>query len=244
MFDVADPPKSLAAFVNDLWESGQIAVFDLDPADKAFPSNDDAWLQLQWLASEVQTALPGDNPGLSRPAAEWALAQFYRACRFLVHRAHGEEILRGDLNRPAPEAPSPAVCYSVDLTFRFLPDLHRMATNLSTDDPLVAILETWGVQWPLSSVGMKFTPPKTLPDAENSSEQNPGAASLTEASPQFDLDPWWPHDCLRRMYVDRVLRRGDLTRLADPRIADAVRQALGHHPDLAPAFAASSTTDS
>ena len=43
------------------------------------------------------------------------------------------------LSVPCPQKASPAVCYSVDLTFRFLPDLTRLARAASEDDPLVKL---------------------------------------------------------------------------------------------------------
>jgi hypothetical protein len=245
MPEAAQEEVSLARFIRQLWETGQVDVADAGKDLRFVDDRDDAWLQLQWCASEERLSLPGHAPTLSRPSAEWALHQFYRACSFLVHRSHAETELRHSLNVPAPESPSPAVCYSIDLVFRFLSDLHRLAQSISPNDPLLNIVETWGRDWPLSSVGMAFAAPKE--SAEDSGEsgelppQTMSPASEDETGLRFDLLPWWDDDCLRRLYVDRVLRRSDRSRLSDPRVATAVRSALGNYPELAPDISAAMT---
>jgi hypothetical protein len=67
--------------------------------------------------------------------------------------------------------------------------------------------------WPLSSVG---------------ADLGPGP---------FDVDAFVGDASLRALYVDRVLAQADLSRLGDPRVDDAAREALGARPDLRPAVA-------
>lgn len=218
---------SLADFVRHLWEAGQVGVLDLAGKPLSQRTLDDAWLQLQLCASDERPSLPGSPPAISRPSAEWALQQFYRACSFLVHRAHSAELMHAALQPPPPEPLSPAVCYSVDLTFRYLPDLHRLAKAVSANDPLVKVLEHWGRQWPLSSIGMDYRQQTddARPDVR---EPEPG---------KFDLTGWWSDACLRRLYIDRVIQREDFSRLGDPPVAAAVRAALGLFPELSPKIA-------
>lgn len=235
MLDIDQANVSLAQFVRQLWETGQVEVFDAGKPERFFDDREEAWLQLEWLASEEQLSLPGRAPAVSRPSAEWALAQFYRACSFLVHRTQFEAELRQALNSPPPEASSPSVCYSVDLVFRFLPDVHRLAQTASPNDPLVSILERWGQDWPLSSVGMEFAAAQKSADESGEHSQSDERLTITDdAAPQFDLNPWWDDDCLRQLYIDRVLRRSDWSRLTDRRVEEAVRKAIGHFPELAP----------
>ena len=66
--------------------------------------------------------------------------------------------------------------------------------------------------WPLSSVGV---------------------AALA-ASP---VESFWSDASLRQIYVDRVIARADLARLAEPGVRAAARAALGLYPALAPAVA-------
>ena len=218
----------LADFVRQLWEAGQVGVLDAFAREFSSKLRDDAWLQLQLYASEERPALAGSPPSVSRPSAEWALLQMYRACSFLVHRTHAAEDMHAALGRELPEAASPDVCYSIDLTFRFLPDLHRLAKSVSASDPLVAVLETWGRQWPLSSVGMIFRP----------SEDTNASIAREPAPGNFDLTGWWADACLRSVYVDRVILQEDVSRLNDPAVADAVRAAIGLHPEVSPKIAA------
>ena len=235
---------SLAQFVRQLWETGRIEV--RDNASQEFSAKDlaDAWIQLQWCASEEQLSLPGPAPGLSRVSAEWALLQFYRACSYFVHRNHASAEMQQVLDPLAPELPSPVVCYSVDLTFRFLPDLHRLTRERSENDPLVDILQTWGRQWPLSSVGIKLNSSpiagieKPIPPSAPASKPQAASQAASETSPEspleWDVSPWWEHLCLKRLYLDRVFNRVDVSRLSDPRVAAAAREALGQYSELAP----------
>jgi hypothetical protein len=52
-----------------------------------------------------------------------------------------------------------------------------------------------------------------------------------------DSEDIWDHDGLSRLYVDRVIARGDTARLADPRVRARVKAALGHFHALAPGLA-------
>jgi hypothetical protein len=144
---------------------------------------------------------------------------FYRACQFAVFRDVPAEAVAGALSVPCPGATavtavaqSPAVHYSVDVVFRFLPDLARFARSAADNDPLLEPLQRWARQWPLSSVGM---------------------AGVDGADVAFVA-----HPALLALYVDRVIATRDRSRLADERVRQAVRAALGLHPQLAPDLAA------
>jgi hypothetical protein len=117
------------------------------------------------------------------------------------------------LSSPCPEKPSPAVCYSVDLSFRYLPDLLSLAKGIAPADPLVTGLTGLARAWPLSSVGVL------------------GIEGPVDVRP-FIADP-----SLRQLYVDRIIDKADASRLGDPQIVDLVREALGDFPDLAPKLA-------
>ena len=99
----------------------------------------------------------------------------------------------------------------MDLFFRHLPDLLAWAQRVAANDPLVAALRRLAEEWPLSSVGI---------------------ANIAPGS----IDPFIAHAGLRRLYADRIIARRDSSRLADARTAEAVRSALGAHPELAPGF--------
>jgi hypothetical protein len=101
----------------------------------------------------------------------------------------------------------------VDLTFRCLPSLVKMARSAAPSDPLLTHLARWAVEWPLSSVGMAVA----------------GA---------IEIGPWTSDPCLLGLYVDRVIARGDASRLTNLQVREAVQQALGLFPELAPKMAA------
>jgi hypothetical protein len=137
----------------------------------------------------------------------------YRICHALVDRAlpAGEvEAIFADMP-PAPVDVGDIL--SADVALRHLPTIHRWAKSLSADDPLVAGLSAIGLRFPLSSVGMG---PLPLP---------------------LDLAPLKRHPCLWRLYIDRVIERQDESRLPDPDLKAAVRDALGAHHSLAPRLA-------
>lgn len=208
---------SLAEFVTALWETGMVAVSENSTLGTA-PEPDDqeeAWSRLLMFAAAEADAFPGPPPSISRVAAEWALLMLRRACGLLVHRQANPELIRTTLDTPCPEKKSPIVCWSVDLSFRHLPELARLVAAAWPEDPLLAVLLEWGREWQLSSVGMSW-----------------GSDQANSAS--FDLDPWWEDAGLRRVYIDRVLSREDRSRLTDLRVATAVRTALGDHPELSP----------
>ena len=52
------------------------------------------------------------------------------------------------------------------------------------------------------------------------------------------IGPWARDPCLLGLYVDRVIARGDASRLSNPQVREAVQQAVGLFPELAPKMAA------
>jgi len=170
---------------------------------------------LDWLAEferDYRGHLPGQPPGLEPRSLGWSVAQFYRAAQCLVHRHLGDEVLARDLATSPPAPITASSVYSVDLTFRFLPDLLRLARGASEQDPLGDRIVEWGSAWPLSSVGM--TLPRTGPLEPNS------------------LEPILGHPCLAALYRDRVIAAADRSRLDDPRVLLLIQEAAGAHPDL------------
>lgn len=250
MPDMQDPDRPIAhwpRFLTQLWETGRVHVPDLGQTPIPKSEREPGWERLQQLARADRKHLPGDPPQLARTAAEWAAVMIYRASSFLIHRSHDATVVQKALSIPCPQSPGPASCYSVDLTFRFLPDLHRMAVAISPSDPLTEIISAWARAWPLSSVGIDFSASESVnlqldPDqkklAASSPEPDAHQSRPFETAPELDLDPFWADDCLRRLYIDRVLDRGDKSRLSDSRVAEAVRAVLGNHPDLSAKMAA------
>ena len=109
-----------------------------------------------------------------------------------------------------PDGRESSTHYSVDLALRYLPDLLRMTTDVSPNDPLNVHLRRWAEHWPLSSVGIE---------------------GVEVGAVEVILE----HASLQRQYVDRVLERLDRSRMKDLRVREAARRALGPHQWIVPA---------
>src|SRR5262249_25031638 len=103
--------------------------------------------------------------------------------------------------------PSPETDYSADLVLQYLPDIIGMTRAVASGDPLLQQLLILAREWPLSSVG------------------------VSEVG-QVGVNAFIGHAGLRQLYADRIIARADLTRLGEPSVDTAVRQALGAFPDL------------
>lgn len=198
-------PNPLRTFVEELFVTGRVRL----TTDKA-PSDGDVGEAVATAVSFEQSLrldVPGSPPDVDEAALAWALASFYQACQFHVYRHSGTTALGERFADTPPHGASARAHYSVDLVFRFLPDLIRLARSGSPDDPLLAVLIGWCEAWPLSSVGVRdINPPH--------------------------CEPILADECLLRLYVDRILRTQDTSRLSDQRIRDVVSQAVGAFPEL------------
>lgn len=201
----------LESFLVELREVGRVRV---DGAEE--PTAEDmqgAAAILADMDADGRLRLAFAPPPLVLEAAVWAAVLVYRGCQFLVFRDTSAEAVRETLARPCPASPSPGVSYSADLTFQHLPELLAMARGAASGDPLTLALTALAGAWPLSSVGVE------------------GLAGVK-------IDAFIEDRCLRRLYVDRILARCDRSRLADGRVREAVREALGLFPQLCPDIAA------
>jgi hypothetical protein len=193
-----------ASFLAHIHSSGRLAV------GREFGlSTDGLVAALQQLDEIVRIDGPSDLPELDLDAAVWGVARLHAACVLLAHRDHGVEVIEQQMLAACPSAWSaPATHYSVDLSLRHLPDVWRLARGMAPADPLLAALRGLGARWPLSSVG--------LPQLGD-----------------VDSQPVLANAGLRRMYVDRILRREDKERAQDPAVAAAVEAGLGEHREFA-----------
>lgn len=197
----------LPEFLQALFEHGRVRVGSPDDAISTSDGASAAAILAERHAAE-RVEFPGEIPPLDLAASRWAAEQFYRACQFAVYRDADADKIAAMLSSPCPMAPAASRHVSVDLTFCFLPDLHRLASAASKDDPLCERLRGWAAEWPLSSVGMPNVNPADLGDVLQ-------------------------HAGLRRRYVDRIIARRDRSRLNEPRVREAVEAALGAYGELA-----------
>jgi hypothetical protein len=191
---------TLSQFLESLFEEGRVLVSAPEPVPT--PELSGAERTLVDLEAVYRQDLPGEAPQLSLPVACWAAVSMFHACQFVAFRDAGEAMLTAAFGVPVPRAEAASQHYSVDLTFRFLPDLGRLARSDAENDPLLNYLGQWAAAWPLSSVGMRDVVPGSI-------------------------RPIVRHPCLLGIYRDRILARNDQSRRSDPRVDEAVRQALG-----------------
>jgi hypothetical protein len=151
-------------------------------------------------------------PSFQAHAALWAARILYHLCQFTACRDIGPEQIHATCRVPCPAPHNPETAWSVDLSFRHLPDVYRLA-HLSQADPLVEELKELAAAWPLSSVGL------------------PGLSKPA-------VDSFIEHESLRRLYADRIVASGDTSRVGyDPRVDQILRADLGIHQQLAPDLA-------
>ena len=197
-------------FLGHLYRDGRVSV---PPASNLLNGAD---IPSHWIDDFDRAArivVPGNAPALDRAVAKWAATSLARTCQLIVSRDAGPEVIARALGGAAPEVESASAHYSADLFLRYLPDVFTPAHCLSPGDPLIGELLKLAAAWPLSSIGIPGVEPR-------------------------GLEPIIASPCLLRLYADRVILKEDLLRLKEARIADAVRSALGDHPELAPVVAA------
>ena len=205
---------NLQPFIASLFEGTSIRVAEAIRRDGSpiSPSNkeiDDVLRMLVILEQDYRLELPGTPPALHPQAMIHGALTVYRVSSFLVHRDADPEVARRIISEPWSQPTSPEVCYSVDLTMRFLPDLIRLAKAASASDPIIDDLKRLACEWALSSVGIADLPPA-------------------------NIAPFWENDCLARLYVDRIFAVKDRSRLENASVREAVRAAIGVHGCLAP----------
>lgn len=196
-------PTGLHAFVAGLALDGR-ARLQSKPLDPAEPIPRSA---LEHADAMARLELFSEAPPLDLSAAHWAATALYACARAIVDRHTETSTLEHTLSSPVPKDRSASIHWSVDLFFRHLPGLAKLAAQVSRTDPILPLLQRLGTDWPLSSVGMTV-----------------GEAPMA-------LETILGHPALRRLYLDRIESQPDPARLKDPRLVDALRADLGAHRD-------------
>ncbi len=195
----------LTPFIEGLFQTGSVLV------EGQITAFEEADLK---LAAAVLTRchesqkieMPFSAPAFDEEAALWAAQYFYNAIQLVMLRDLGEEAIAMNLLPYTRETTSDAI-YSVDLTFRYFPDLFNLAKGLAPDDPLVNHLKIEAARWPFSSVGVK-----------TSAEINT-TVILSDPS-------------LRFAYMDRIIKAKHNERLDKPELQELAKEVLGEHAEL------------
>ena len=205
---------TLADFLRDLTEHGRVRISCAPapaPARVAADPAGEVEETIRALDAAARLDMPLEPPPLQLTAATWAATLLYDACRLFVNRELPREAVDEAFSKPCPEVPLSAVCYSVDLTLRYLPGMISLTRGLAEDDPLVAKLIETAKAWPLSSVGV---------------------AGIDVG--EIDISPFIHDPSLRQLYVDRIIETGDAPCLNDPLVRETAAATIGAFPSLAP----------
>lgn len=197
---------TLGEFLRDLFEGKRTRV--AAPYDLGEIEISEAREFLANFESLYRLNIPGEPPRLDLEAALWAAVHYYKACQYAVFREHGPDFAFTPAERAIAALESPDSHYSVDLVFRFLPDLMAFCRS-ATEDPLHQELLKWARQWPLSAVG------------------------IIEAH-EVDIAPLLGSASLMQVYADRAIESGDVRALQSARGAQAIEESLGLYQELAP----------
>lgn len=153
---------------------------------------------------------PYDPPVFEQEAAKWAARIVFNASQLLLSREKGERDMALLLSvYPGPITASAVL--SADLCLRCLPDVIGKAKEIDPDDPLIFLLEGILQRWHYSGVGFLPVP------------EGPGWEEF------FDWEPVRDSNCLRQLYIDRVIGRrvGALAKM--PVLRPGIMAAMGDH---------------
>ncbi|MGI4759168.1 MAG: hypothetical protein ACRYF0_00575 [Janthinobacterium lividum] len=205
----------LTTFLQDLLTTGAVT---LPSQSTQFEVADEQAVQVLLHAYYLEDMLdlPHAAPTFEPGAAQWAAAFLYRTVQLVLVRELDDAVIARHLS-DYPGPLTPEVLYSVDLSFRYLPDLLVLAKGLAPADALVARLQATARQWPFSFA---------------SSDTPAAEAEATVLA----------HPALRQAYIDRIIRGHYRNRANQPHLKPLVQTALGSHAAaLWPEFAAFTT---
>jgi hypothetical protein len=192
----------LIQFIQDIIRQGKVTV----NGHVAPFSEEDIQATTQRLREHYELQkqeLTATVPAFDARAAIWAASFLYRSVQLVMLRDLGDEVVN-KLLTPYDGVITPEAVLSVDLSFRYLPNLVGLAKGLAPEDVLVKRLHEAAVQWPFSSVGMKV-------------------------EGDFNIDVILNNACVCRSYIDRIITARDLKRCNNPQVKEYIKEALGDY---------------
>jgi hypothetical protein len=141
------PMSPTAEFLDLLLREGRAVL--REPPLAALPA--DALTVLQRAFGDYRLSVAGPPIAFDPPSATAAALVLLQACWFLVDREQPAAALEQVLTLPGSPR-WPAEHLSVDLTLRYLPQVHRRARAHDPGDRLPALLADVLRRWPLSGV--------------------------------------------------------------------------------------------
>ena len=140
--------SSYAYFFSSLFEDGTVSVPEVgEISDTDLQSANELLVDFE---KQYRLEMPLEMPSFSVPDVQLAAFVFFRACQFTVSRDAPPELIDAEFESLSKLSDTPQTHYSVDLIFRFLPDLFRLSQSAMEGDPLVQHLHVWAIRWPVS----------------------------------------------------------------------------------------------
>ena len=150
------------------------------------------------------TGYRGTPPPWDEAAAEWSAKVVFHAGQLILYRQHeGDEL--SDYFPIFPGPITPAAQLSADICLRYLPALLQHLDAIHPDDELIEILRQLLGQWPYT--GLLANP-----------SEAPNNLSLVLKD-----------DCLRQLFVDRVIATKNEAVAERPEVQPHITAALGNH---------------
>lgn len=153
---------TLAEFLDRLLGEGRVSFAGPPPPSPAEADREEALGLLRRAFAEDLMELAGPPMPIDAPTALAAAEWTRRACWFLVSRGEPPEVVDRALAAP-PRPRSPGAHLSADLTFRYLPGVHRRARAIDPGDVLATRLAEVLRRWPLSGALSDVQEPPTSP---------------------------------------------------------------------------------
>jgi hypothetical protein len=221
--------------ISHLRKQEEMLIYDrfISPAAKEEKAVAD--LLREEYAKEVLN-FPGAAPAFEGDAAVWAARIVFNASQLLLSREKDAQDIV-ELLSPYSGAMTPAAILSADLCLRCLPDVIEKAREINPDDPLIGLLEDLLPVWHYSGIGYFRLPGSTeLSSAEDSTELGSAEDSVGVDSAvgggEFDFSPILADDCLRLLYIDRVIERRVAALANLPELRPGILAVMGDHGDF------------
>lgn len=193
-------------FLQTLFENGEVLV------NRVLEIDDDeikSALSILIIHEEsLHLNYPLDMPEFDGETASKAIRIFYNICQFIVNRDFSVELIEEHLSfdNAFEQTSSAKVIRSVDSIFMNLPEIYKIAKQLSEGDLICEKITQLAKLFPLSSPGIE------LENVEDS----------------FLLED----QVFRSLYLNRIIRNKAADRLKNPDVLAALKADMGLHLDL------------
>lgn len=147
---------------------------------------------------------PEEPPSYDRSAAVWSALTLYHAAQLLLNRRNLKRSM-DEYITPYTGAINADAVISADLCLRFLPAIVKKARIIDPEDELIGKLMGLLGTWSYSGISLE-----------------PGVETL-------DLSMMTQSNCLRQLFVDRIIDNKAKSYLESPELRTHVLESLGNH---------------